>query len=248
MRIFAMTAMKLAACCFASGLIASAHAQSAAPDDASWVVVRNVVAPLVPKEILMAGKGSQIDARIRVGPDGRLQEVLAMSSSPSSPELEDALRSALARWTYRTDANARCERTAYEGWVRVAIEIANGKPRTRVLQPARTRERVPGAETSEPAYRALLRDALSKTYPVAARRGRVEADLVAAVEFQPDTGAVTKVTPVVVDLLGGVESEDMGKQFAQALMEALSSARLVNLPAGAEAGRRCIQVSYRLSN
>jgi len=239
MRIFAML--------FMLSLATLTLAQPTISDDASWVVTRRVVAPLVPKEILMTGAGSQLDARIRVGADGRLQEVLSLTSNPASPGLEAAFRSALSRWSFRIDINRNCESVAYEGRVQAFIEIAKGKPRTRVTQPERfqARERVPGTAV----WYDRLKDNLLKTFPADARRGQVEADVVADVEFAPDTGIATKVTPVMVDLLDGVEAPGLVEQFKEAAVQALSAARYSDAPLpGDRPRKRCMVLNYRLSN
>lgn len=239
MRIFAMFLLL-----FVTTL---ASAQPAAPDDASWVVTRRVVAPLVPMEILMAGAGSQLDARIRVGADGRLQEVLSLTSNPASPGLEAAFRSALTRWTFRIDTNRHCEPVAYAGRVQASVEIIKGKPRTRVTQPERSqaRERVPGTAI----WYDRLKESLQKTFPADARRGQVEADVVAAVEFAPDTGVAIKITPVIVDLLDGVEAPALVERFKEAAIQALSAARYTDAPLPDDAaGKRCMMLNYRLAN
>ncbi|MDX2220534.1 MAG: hypothetical protein SF172_16065 [Burkholderiales bacterium] len=230
----------------AAGQIIPAGAQApTATVDAKWVETRHVVAPIVPVNLLLAGTGSELDARVRVGPDGRLIEVLALTSSPSSPELEAAFRSALGRWKFRIDTNRACEPVAYEGRVQAAVEISTGKARTRVLQPPRlqVRERVPGAS----AWPDNLRESLQKSFPIAARRAGVEADVVASIDIATDTGVAIQVTPVIVELLGGVESPELVEQFKAAAVEALASVRYSEGPLAKNAlPRRCISIDYRL--
>lgn len=192
------------------------------PDRAA---VQRAVAPILPVEVLMQGQGGRVDARVRIAADGTLRDVLSITTSPSSPALEQAVRAVLPRWRFRVEVDDNCQPLPYEAGVGLTVEISKGKPRTRVERAGEIR-RLSGAPELK-LNRPVMRTELRSRFPVAARQQGIGASVLLAVEVNGVTGAPDKVSVVVVELLDGAESPALEAAFADAAREAMKTAQFV---------------------
>jgi TonB family protein len=218
-----------------------------ADDPALWARPKKVVPPDYPAEALANRVTGYVDADVSLSAEGKVASISSLKSNPPNQAFEASVMNALPKWRFQPTLSDECKPKESSGNVRIWFEIKEGKASISVSNNyTADASSVLGKRRSAFTNMSSVMRRAAKTFPIAARKGGIEAEIYNVLQIDAKTGNVRNVTAVHISTSA---DEALRNEFVYASSRALFTATFQpqSSPA-ADTYLVCMPVSYLLDD
>jgi outer membrane biosynthesis protein TonB len=213
-------------------------------DPQSWARVRRMVEPKYPAAALKEGRGAVVDLEVLIDEIGAVKTVRSLTSTPSSPDFEAAIRNDLAGWLFHVASTDRCVPVETVGNVTVTFQVEQGKGKVSLTHRSLPKPPSDAKVRMGPRIknRKEVGEDMNQSYPYSARRGGVRAQVYVLLTVDPVTGQVKEIEVPHV-----ITHPDYVQAFAQAAREGMKRAVYTTVEGYTKPWKLCTVAKYELS-